>query len=152
MWKSIINRLFKRGMDQDGVVPSARDVNAAADDNRRVYEEEHARVREEALQLPLPDAVFTIVHYNSHRRCMGPGPHCDPIDLAVLAATNWSGEVELWATRANKLRQEAYAVGDALLRRDSNYEETRAAFESANPGFGQETYGAAISYGCFLAR
>lgn len=115
-------------------------------------EDEHAKILDVALRLPLPDAAFTIIHYNSHRRCIGPRPHCEPIDLRVLHRSHRPSDVELWTAKVNKLLGEAYAVGDSLLRKADAYEKMRAAFERANPGFLDDTYSEAVSYGCFQAR
>jgi len=117
-----------------------------------VYVKEHQRVLERALTLPLPHAVFAIVHYNHHHRSMGPGPHCEPFPLPVLASKGSAEQLEEWAAKAFALRSDAYDVGDALLRRDGTYEAALARFKARHPGFGDATYDAAVGYGCFQAR
>ena len=115
-------------------------------------EEEQARVLEQALTLSLADAVFMIVHYNHHNRAMGPGPYCDPIELSVLHDRHDPNEIAEWRLKALKLRDNAYSVGDALLRKDGTYDRLRVELEAAHPGFSQNTYDEAVSYGCFCAR
>ena len=115
-------------------------------------EEEQARVLEQALTLSLADAVFMIVHYNHHNRTMGPGPYCDPIELSVLHDRHDPSEVEEWRLKALKLRADAYYVGDALLHNKGAYDRLRGELEAAYPGFNQNTYFEAVSYGSFCAR
>ena len=50
------------------------------------------------------------------------------------------------------LRLAAYSVGDAGLSKNGTYHEVRAKFIADNPGFSDETYERAISYGYFMAR
>jgi hypothetical protein len=76
-----------------------------------------------------------IVHYNHHNRTMGPGPHCDPIELSVLHDRHDPNEIAEWRLKALKLRENAYSVGDALLRKDGTYDRLRVELEAAHPGF-----------------
>jgi len=119
---------------------------------RQSYKDEQAGLLEQALKLPLPDAVFTIVHYNDHRRRMGPRPHCDPIDLSVLYDSYDPDEVEEWRIKAQKLRNDAYSVGDASLRKDGTYDLLRAEYETSHPGFMPKTYEDAVGFGMWQAR
>lgn len=123
-----------------------------SDGIRQSYIDEHNRVMEQALALPLPDAVFKIIHYNDHYRQMGPRRHCDPIPLTVLHADNDPDDVEEWRVRARKLRNDAIAVGDASLRKDGSYDHLRAEFERKHPGFMFKTYEDAVGYGMFVTR
>lgn len=116
------------------------------------YVREHRRALEHALTLPLPDAVFAIVHYNDHNRRMGPPPHCEAIPLTTLGIKGTPAKLEEWAVKAASCRSATYDVGDALLRGDGSYDVAFARFKAAHPGFGDETYQCAVGYGCFQAR
>jgi len=115
-------------------------------------EDQQARIRELALSLALPDAVFTIIHYNDHSRRMGPDPSCDPIPLTVLEQAFRPFDVEIWATRASALLDDAYAVGDARLRDDGTYDRLRTEYEAKHRGFSSETYQDAVQLGMYQAR
>ncbi len=115
-------------------------------------EDEQARIRARALALALPDAVFTIIHYNGHNRQMGPDPFCDPIPLTVLEQAFRPFDVEIWRMRASALLQDAYAVGDAWSRDDGTYDRLRAEYEAKHRGFSSETYKDAVHYGMWQAR
>jgi hypothetical protein len=116
------------------------------------YKDEQARHLAKAIDLPLPDAVFVIIHYNDHQRQMGPRPHCDPIDISVLYDHYDPNEVEEWRVKAQKLRQNAYAIGDVFLRKDGTYDRLRQEHEAAHPGFMPETYEDAARFGMYQAR
>lgn len=103
-------------------------------------------------ELPLADAVFLIVHYNAHYRIMGLAPYCQPILISELTIPVAAHEVDKWMLRASKLRNEAFNAGEALLLKDDSFEWLRAKLEADNPGFGRETYIAAIGYGVFQSR
>jgi hypothetical protein len=115
---------------------------------RQSDNEEQARVLEEALTLSLADAVFMIVHYNLHYRWS----HREPIELSILHDRHDPSEVEEWRLKALKLRADAYSVGDALLHNYGTYDRLRGELEAAYPGFNQNTYFEAVSYGSFCAR
>ncbi|MEG8219247.1 hypothetical protein OSJ57_01270 [Sphingomonas sp. HH69] len=119
---------------------------------KQIYKDDQARLLERALALPLPDAVFAIVHYNDHNRQMGPRPHCEPIPLTVLHGEFNPDDVEEWRIRARKLRNDATAVGDASLRKDGTYDRLRAAYEAKHPGFMFKTYEDAVGFGIWQAR
>ena len=116
------------------------------------YVREHERVLERALSLPLPDAVFEVVHYNDHNRRMGPPPHCEAIPLRALASKGTPEQLDEWVHRAASLRNAAFDVGDARLRRDGSYERALARFKAAHPGFGEQSYERVVGYGIYLAR
>lgn len=122
------------------------------DSIRQTCEDEQARLLERALTLPLPDAVFAIVHYNEHHRQMGRKPHCAPISLTALHGEFDPDDLEEWRIRSRKLRNDAYAVGDAWHRKDGSYDRLRAEFEATHPGFMFRTYEEASRYGMFVAR
>lgn len=104
------------------------------DNIRQTCKEEQARLLERALTLPLPDAVFAIIHYNDHQRQMGPRPHCDPISLTALHGEFDPDDLEVWRISARKLRNDAYAVGDAWHRKDGSYDRLRKEIEAKHPG------------------
>lgn len=110
-------------------------------------EAEEARILERALALPLPDAVFTIYHYNQRRRT-----YCDPIPLTVLHQDHDPEAVEDWQRRVSKLWNGAYDVGDAWHRHDGTFDKIRTDYEKANPGFAAFTYKRAIDHGLWLSR
>ena len=118
----------------------------------QIYKEEQARLLHKAIALPLPDAVFAIIHYNDHQRQMGPRPHCDPIEISVLYDRYDPNEVEEWRVKAQQLRKNAYAVGDAFLRKDGTYDRLRSEYEAAHPGFMPKTYEDAARFGMYQAR
>lgn len=104
---------------------------------------------EKALSLPLPDAVYEVVRHNEWVR--GPGT-AHRISLTELQVKGSLTDLEEWQRRSFQLRGDAYAVGDAGLRRDGSYDEARAQFVSRNPGFGDVSYNSAIEHGYRSAR
>jgi hypothetical protein len=115
--------------------------------------EEHQRLLEKALSLPLPDAVFAIVHYNLFHRVMGPAPHCEEIPISAISEFGRiSSELDIWRAKSLSLRRNAYSVGEALLRDREAYDAAKGKLIMEHPGFGEESYEAAISFGCFQAR
>ena len=102
---------------------------------------------ERALQLPIPDAVYEVVRHNEWA-----GSDGYKIDLNELLVKGTAAELTEWKRKSYKLRNEAYHVGDAGLRKDGSYPAARAQFEAANPGFGEVSYESAVSYGYFCAR
>ncbi|BAI95726.1 hypothetical protein Sj15T_00740 [Sphingobium sp. TA15] len=118
------------------------------DDIKQACKDEQARVLERAIALPLPDAVFTIFHYNERER----RSHFDPIPFTVLYVDHDPEAVADWQRRVSKLWSGAYDVGDAWHRHDGTYEKIRADYETANPGFNAHTYERAEYYGLFLSR
>lgn len=99
-----------------------------------------------ALSLPLPDSVYQIVQFNHWA-----GP-LNNIDLIELQSKGSDAELKEWEAKSHKLRRDAYAVGNAGLRRDGSYEKHRMRFELANPGFGKESYDSAVAFGYQEAR
>lgn len=104
---------------------------------------------EKALSLPLPDAVYEVVRHNEWLRRPGLAHR---IPLAELRVKGSLTDLEEWQRRSFQLRSDAFAVGDAGLRRDGSYDEARAQFVSQNPGFGDVSYNSAIDYGYQSAR
>lgn len=95
--------------------------------------------------LPVPDAIYRIVEYNDG---------CSQFSI-VYSELAWLASSELfdiWSQRARMLRGAAYRVGDAGLSKNGNYHEIREKFIADNPGFSDETYERAISYGYQCAR
>lgn len=99
-----------------------------------------------AANLPFSDAVYEIVSYNN--RCTQPFK-IKPGELAWLTSHE---QFEDWVRRVNKLRSAAYHVGDAGLRGDGTVDAAREKWIATNPGFSEDTYKRAISYGYQMAR
>jgi len=93
-----------------------------------------------------------MVHYNAHYRVMGPAPYCQPILISEFSTSTAAHVMDEWLLRASKLRNEAFNAGEALLLKNDSFEWLRAKLEADNPGFGRESYIAAIGYGIFQSQ
>lgn len=100
-----------------------------------------------ASDLILPDAIYEITHFNDLR-----SPHECEISLQELNSDEPVEVLNYWRDKSRKLRNEAYRVGNAGLRRDGSYEQAEAQLYQDNPGFGEESYQKAITYGYQQAR
>lgn len=130
---------------QDNQVQTNEEV-IEYDDSNNGFLLERARVMDLAENLPFPDAVYEIVSYNNW--CTQPFK-INPGELAWLTSHE---QFEDWVRRANKLRSAAYHVGDAGLREDGTVDAVRDKWIATNPGFSEDTYKRAISYGYQMAR
>lgn len=74
------------------------------------------------------------------------------INFPVLNSSDDSDVVEEWRIKAQKLRDDAYLVGDAALREGGTYDLHLARYEAAHPGFMQQTYDDAVAFGMWQAR
>jgi hypothetical protein len=104
-----------------------------------------AKAIHEGASLPVPDAVYRIIEFNDW---------CSefsilPSELVWLAS---AAQLDIWSQRARMLRLAAYRVGDAGLSKNGTYDKAREKFIAENPGFSDETYERAISYGYQQAR
>jgi hypothetical protein len=111
-----------------------------------------ARVESEALNAPLPDAVFAIISYNGFYRRFGPLPQPLPMELDVLRDRFSEGEINDACRRVNALLGDAYQAGEDLLSKRSTYAEIVHRLRQSHPGFSDKCYDDTISQGCFMAR
>ena len=104
-----------------------------------------AKAIHEGTDLAIPDAVYRIVEFNDW--CS----ECSivPSELFWLASFE---QFEVWSKKARMMRGAAYQVGDAGLSKNGTYNEIREKFIANNPGFSDDTYERAISYGYQQAR
>ena len=110
------------------------------------FEWSRAKTLYEAASLPIADAVYRIVAFNGW--CSAP-LRIGPSELPWLPSVE---QFEMWSQRAGRLRNAAYHVGDAGLRKDGSYHMAREKLIANNPGFSEDTYERAISYGYQAAR
>lgn len=106
---------------------------------------DRAKAIHDGASLPVADAVYRIIEFNERR----PEFSIVPSELAWLSSAD---HFDIWSHRARKLRRAAYSVGDAGFRENGTLDEVRKKFIADNPGFSDETYERAISFGYFQAR
>ena len=115
-------------------------VPALADLPVHSIEWNRAKVIHDGATLPVADAVYRIIEFNE--RCSEFS--IVPSELAWLSSAD---HFAIWSKRARKLRDAAYSVGDAGLSKNGTYDKVRKKFIADNPGFSNETYDRAVSYG-----
>jgi hypothetical protein len=108
-----------------------------------------ANALEKALSSSLPDAVFEVVRHNDWAAGFDAAYR---IPLEEIQVKGSPAELEEWRRKSLRLRNNAYAVGDAALRHDGSYDKVRAQFLSMNPGFSDGSYESAIRFGYQQAR
>jgi hypothetical protein len=104
-----------------------------------------AKAIHDGESLSLPDAIYRIVEFNDWFSEFA----IVPSELFWLAS---SKQFEVWSKKARMMRVAAYKVGDAGLSKNGTYDEVREKFIADNPGFSDESYERAISYGYQQAR
>lgn len=119
---------------------------------RQIYKEERDALLASVRDMTLLDGVFHIIHYNEFHRRLGPGPHCEPVDVFQHFANYRAEEIAAALKKVQAMRTAGVKAGDEFLNRKPPNLRVMEQLRAAHPGFGDKAYNTALDYGCFVNK